>query len=431
MMKRRDFLKTTVAAATVTSTAAFSRFAHASGGDVIKIGMCGCGGRCSGAAWDSLASDPSVRLVAMYDVFEQRAKSRRDLLKSKNPNQVQVDDDHLFWNFDGYKHVIDSCDIVLIACASKFHSFYAREAVKAGKSVFVEKPHAIDVPGLRRLEEAVKIAKEKGVSIVSGMQSRFDIAWQECMKRVHDGQIGDIVTLQGTFLRGPYQLVPRNPQLTETQYQFSNWYHFSWLSGDDVTQSLIHNVDRACWAMNGVMPKWCHGLAGRSSSFGEVYGDMFDHNTAVYEYESGARAYMMCRTQFGCYYDYSDQVQGTKGRLNLQRCRIEGENPWRYNGPKCNPYFEEQKALVNAVKTGQPINCGDYMVPSSMMVLLGQYACYDGNAISWEQMEKSDYLFGGQLPDDVSFETESPAQPDETGNYPLPMPGMTTLIKQR
>ncbi len=427
-MKRRNFLKTATLTATVA--ASFPRFVHAAGSDIIKIGMCGCGGRCSGAAADSLRSDPSVRLVAMYDVFEERVKNRRKSMRESFPDQVAVDDDHIFWNFDGYKHVIDSCDIVLIACASKFHSFYAREAVKAGKSVFVEKPHAIDVPGVRRLEEAVNVAKEKNVSLVSGMQSRFSVQWQECMKRVHDGQIGEITTIQGTFLRGPYQLVPRNPKLTETQYQFSNWYHFAWLSGDDVTQSLIHNVDRACWAMDGKLPKWCFGLAGRSASFGEVYGDMFDHHTAVYEYENGARAYMMCRTQVGCYYNVSDFYQGTKGRLNLNRCSIEGENPWRYDGPGCNPYFEEQKALVEAVKTGKPINCGDYMVPSTMMVLLGQYACYDGNAISWDEMEKSDYLFGGQLPDEVNFDTESPALPDETGNYPLAMPGMTRLIKR-
>ena len=100
------------------------------------------------------------------------------------------------------------------------------------------------------------------------------------------------------FLRGPYQIVGRDPKLhARLQYQFSNWYHFCWLSGDDVPQSLVHNMDRVAWIMKEEMPKWCFGLAGRSASFGEVYGDMFDHHTVVYEYASGARVYALCRTQ--------------------------------------------------------------------------------------------------------------------------------------
>ena len=100
---------------------------------------------------------------------------------------------------------------------------------------------------------------------------------------IHGGAIGDIVAMQSMFLRGPYRTIPRTPGLTETQYQFRNWYHFRWLSGDDVTQSLVHNVDRMSWVMQGEMPTWCFGLGGRSSSFGEIYGDMFDPHGVVYE----------------------------------------------------------------------------------------------------------------------------------------------------
>jgi len=271
---RRDFLKKSAAGAAFVSGLSIARGAHAAGDETIKIGMIGCGGRCSGAAAQSLKAGPYVKLAAMYDVFNDRVQASRNNLAKRNPDQVIVDDDHCFSDFDGYKKVIDSVDVVLIACASKFHPMYSEAAIKAGKHVFVEKPHAIDPVGVRRMQAACDLAEQKGLSLVSGLQSRFHAGWQETVKRIHDGIIGDVVALQSMFLRGPYGLHRRDPNMTETQYQFRNWYHFRWLSGDDVPQSLVHNVDRMSWVMKEELPTWAFGLAGRSSSFGEVYGDM-------------------------------------------------------------------------------------------------------------------------------------------------------------
>ena len=127
---RRSFLKSSAlgGAATVTGLS-LGRSAHAAGDDKIRIGMIGCGGRCTGAAAQSLKAGLDVKLVAMYDVFADRIKSSRATLKKKSPNQVLVDDDHCFTDFDGYQKVIDSVDVVLIACASKFHPMYAEAAI--------------------------------------------------------------------------------------------------------------------------------------------------------------------------------------------------------------------------------------------------------------------------------------------------------------
>jgi len=424
---RRDFLKRSAAGAVALSGVSIARGAHAAGGETIKIGMIGCGGRCTGAAAQSMKAGPYVKLVAMCDIFESRLQASLSNLAKQYPKQVAVDDDHRFVGFDGYQKVIDSVDVVLIACASKFHPMYAEAAIKAGKHVFVEKPHGIDPVGVRRMRAVCELAKQKGLSIVSGLQSRFHAGWQETVKRIHDGAIGDIVAVQSMFLRGPYRLVTRDPKLTEIQYQFSNWYHFCWLSGDDVPQSLVHNVDRVSWIMKEEMPKWAFGLAGRSSSFGEVYGDMFDHHTVVYEYESGARLYALCRTQKNCYNNSSDIIMGTKGTCYLRRCRIEGETNWRYEGPQNNPYDAEQKALVDSVRNGKPINSGYHMVGSTMIGVLGQIACYSGKETTWEAVCNSDLQFGPP-PEKSNFDIQPPTLPDETGNYPLPMPGITKLL---
>jgi len=423
---RRTFLRVSAGAAALGALP-LARAVHAAGSDTIRIGMIGCGGRCGGAAAESMSAGPFVKLVAMYDVFEDRLQAKRKVLKQQFPDQVQVDDNHCFTDFNGYQKVIDSVDVVLIACASKFHPMYAEAAVKAGKHVFVEKPHGIDPVGCRRMQAACDLAKQKGVSLVSGLQSRFHRGFQETVKRIHDGAIGDVVAIQSMFLRAPYQTVSRNPKYTETQYQFSNWYHFCWLSGDDVTQSLVHNLDRVAWIMKEKMPKWCFGLGGRSSSFGEVYGDMFDHHTVVYEYENGPRVYALCRTQAGCYDNATDVILGSKGRCYLGECRIEGQTKWRFEGPHNNPYVEEQKALIESVRNGKPINSGYHMANSTLFAVMGQVACYTGKPVSWEEISKSNLQFGPP-PEQSTFETPPPTRPDKTGNYPLPVPGVTKLL---
>ena len=137
---RRDFLKTSLAAAGAAAVGSLplARSAHAAGSDVIRVGLIGCGNRGPGAAVNALSMDPGARLVAMGDVFIDQVKSRREILKKEKPEQVQVDDAHCFSGLDSYKHVIESSDVVLIACASKFHPMYAEAAVKAARVIGLE-----------------------------------------------------------------------------------------------------------------------------------------------------------------------------------------------------------------------------------------------------------------------------------------------------
>ena len=424
---RREFLRTSAAGAAVVGGLSLARSAHAAGSQEIKIGMIGCGGRCSGAAAQALGVGKDVKLVGMADVFESRMQAKREILQNSFPDQFAGTDETCVFGLDGYKAVIEASDAVLIACASKYHSFYAEEAIKAGKHVFIEKPHAIDPAGCLRLKRVCEMAKEKNLSIVSGHESRYDYAYQEQVKRIHDGAIGDIVAIQSMFLRGPYRLIPRDPKLSETEYQFSNWYHFRWLSGDDVSQSLVHNLDRMRWVLNEENPTWCFGLAGRSTGFGEVYGDMFDHHTVVYEFTSGPRIYALCQTRVGCHGLWDDIIMGTKGVCHWTACRIEGETNWRYEGTKNNSSVEEQRILVGSIRDGKPVNHGDTMIDSTYIGIMGQIACYTGKRVTWDQMMAADFEFEPKLAD-VTLDMEPPTKPDASGNYPLPVPGFTKYL---
>jgi predicted dehydrogenase len=445
---RREFLKTSSAAASAAalgvgcrSTAkqpapaaaagaaaalAVERSAHAAGSDVLKVGMIGCGGRNAGAAVQALTADAGARLVAMCDIFRDRVNAKREEIKGARGQQVLVDDDHCFTGFEGYKHVIESSDVVLIANAAKFHPFHAFSAIQAGRHVFVEKPHGIDPRGVKLMQQACDLAKEKKLSIVSGLHSRFHAGYIETVKRIQDGAIGDIVALEENFLRAPYGVTERKPGLTELEWHCSTQYHFHWLSGDDVPQSLVHNLDRSSWVLGNKVPVKCHGLAGRSTMTEPIYGDVFDHHSVVYEFENGVRVYANCRTTAGCYDEDSSLVFGTKGKASVKACRIWGETNWRWQG-QCDPYQVEHDKLFAAIRSAEPINCGDYMARSTMITVMGQLSCYTGKEVTWEQVNASEFCYPPK-PEDCHDGMEPPTKPGPNGSYPVPEPGRTQLI---
>lgn len=423
---RRGFLQTSALAAATLGTLDLSRSAHAAGGDTLRIGMIGCGGRNSGAILQALNADPGARLVAMCDLFLDRIHAKRALIQKDKPDQVSVPDDHCFTGFDGYQRVIENSDVVLIANAAKFHPLHLLAGVRAGKHVFVEKPHAIDPAGIRTVVEACDLARQKGLSVLSGLHSRHHPGYAETVQRIHDGAIGEVVALEENFLRAPYGVVNRVPGLTEVQYQCSNQYHFTWLSGDDVVQSLVHNLDRSSWVLRGQTPIKAHGLGGRSTSIGEPYGNVFDHHSVIYEFANGVRVYAFCRTINGCYDEDSSIVLGSKGRASIKACRIWGETNWRWQG-QADPYQLEQNAFFAAIRSGKPMNCGDYMARSTLIAIMGQLACYTGGEVTWDQISKSTFQYA-PAPNQCSWEMKPPTKPGPDGVYPVYTPGLTRLL---
>jgi myo-inositol 2-dehydrogenase/D-chiro-inositol 1-dehydrogenase len=425
---RRAFVRTSVGFTAVAGlgTLALSRAAFAAGSDTLRVGLIGCGGRNAGAAVQALNADPGTRLVAMCDLFADRIHEQRALIREQKPTQVEVPDSRCFTGFEGYQRVIEAADVVLIANAAKFHPLHTLAAVQAGRHVFVEKPHAIDPAGIQVVRTACELAKEKRLSVLSGLHSRHHAGYAETIRRIHDGAIGEVVALEENFLRGPYGVIGRQPGLTELQYQCSTQYHFTWLSGDDVVQSLVHNLDRALWVLRGEAPLKCHGLGGRSTMTDPVYGNVFDHHSVVYQFAGGVRLYAFCRTTNGCYDESSSLVLGTKGRASILDCRIQGETNWRWQG-RCDPYQVEHDRFFAAIRAGQPMNCGDYMARSTLAAIMGQLSCYTGQEVTWEQASQSGFAYAPR-PEECRDNMPPPVQPGPDGVYPTSKPGVTRLI---
>ena len=187
-----------VAAATgaVALVGSLSSVAHARGSGKIKVGLLGCGGRGNGALRQCLQADPGVEVIALADLFESQVRKTRDRIMrdSKFEDRVKIDDDHLFWGFDCHEKLARcEADLLLMATAPAFRGRQMMAAVNAGKHIFTEKPVATDVAGCREVMKASKIAEQKGLAIVCGTQRRHEFNRLELMKRIHDGQMGELV----------------------------------------------------------------------------------------------------------------------------------------------------------------------------------------------------------------------------------------------
>jgi predicted dehydrogenase len=421
---RRDFLKTSaasVAGATLSAQLGAVPGVHAAGGDTLRVGLIGCGGRGTGAATQALHADPNVKLVAMGDVFDDHLQHSLNTLRNDEgiAKKVDVKPDHCFVGFNAYKQVLASdVDVVLLATPPHFRPAHLKAAVEAGKHVFAEKPVAVDAPGVRSVLATCEEAKKKKLSLVSGLCYRYEHAKRETMKRVHDGAIGDIIALHTSYNTGPLWMKPRQPQWSDMEWQLRNWLYFTWLSGDHNVEQHVHSLDKMAWAMGDVYPVRASGTGGRQVRVGQEYGHIFDHHAVVYEYANGVKCFSFCRQQAGCQIDVSDYVMGTKGTCSVMTHSITGEHPWKHRkDAKDDMYQNEHDELFASIRAGQPINNGDYMTKSTLMAIMGRMATYTGKLITWDMALNS---------------KEDLAPPQyEFGRLPVPpvaKPGVTKFV---
>jgi len=246
---RRDFLRTstaTAAGALLAGGLGLQQSVHAAGSDVIKIALIGCGGRGNGAAQNCMEADPAVRLIAVADAFERQAKGAANGFRNNEGLKARVDipDDRVFFGLKAYEQAIAcGADMIVTATPPGFRPLIYSTAIKAGKHVFMEKPCCVDAPGFRTLMEANKLADEKGLKVGVGFQRRHTPSYVDTIEKIHDGAIGKLILLRAYWNGDGIWNRRRGPDMTEMQYQVNNWYHFCWLSGDNICEQHIHNLD--------------------------------------------------------------------------------------------------------------------------------------------------------------------------------------------
>ena len=419
---RRDFLRVGLTAGALTATLGSSAGVYAAGDEMLKVGLVGCGGRGTGAANQALMADKGIKLVAMGDAFPQQISSSLATLSVQKEiaDRLQVDSKMMFSGLDAYKKVIENVDVVLLASPPGFRPAHLKAAVEAGKHIFTEKPMATDAPGVRSVMETVEVAKKKKLALVAGFCWRYDLPRRALFTRLHKGAIGDIQAIYGTYLTGPVKPMPpaetRPSGMTDLQWQVSNWYNFTWLSGDGLVEQAIHTVDWLAWVMKDQPPSSCTAVGGRQIP--AKGGNIYDHIEVNYLWDNGTRGFLAQRQISGCAGENNLYIYGTKGTAGIVNNKVftqVGDERWTYDGPNPDMYQVEHNELFESIRQGKPINDGVRMCSSTLMGIMGRIAGYTGQKITWDMAMKCEEKL---VPEITSWDSPAPevayAQPGIT-----------------
>ena len=430
---RRDFLKASTAAAAGAALAShvnIARTAHAAGSDQLKVALIGCGGRGNGAIRDCLGADKGVKVIAVADAFEDRAKGAAGSLRKEFPDRVDIPADRVFAGLDAYLKAIDAgVDMIVTATPPGFRPLVYSAAIKAGKHVFMEKPCCVDPAGYRTLMEANALAESKGLKVGVGFQRRHTSQYQETIKRLHDGAIGKIMLLRVYWNGEGIWNNRRRPGMTELEYQVRNWYHFCWLSGDNICEQHVHNLDVANWTMaQDGDPKKAHPVEAngmgactlRYTGDWKGTGQIFDQHFVEYTYADGTKMLSQCRHMPNTWGIVGEAVHGTKGQSNCAGW-IKGETNWNFKGRGNNSMTQEHKDLIDAIRNGTKYCEGWHGANSSMTAVLGRLATYSGKLVRWDDAVAKGTT---EFPATLAWDAKAPVNPDKDGNYPIPIPGM-------
>ena len=430
-INRRSFVKKTTIGAGALLTVPYSVDAMFNVGNVKKLKLCvvGCGGRGTGAAVQALRADKDVELVAMADAFQDTLDNSLKSIKEELDGEIKVNvkQKNKFVGFDAFKKAIDISDVVILASPPGFRPLHFEYAINNDKHVFMEKPVAVDAFGVRRVLNSAKLATQKKLNVVVGLQRRYQKNYLALMDRVRKNDIGKIISGQVYWNSPGVWVRKRRNGQSEMEYQMRNWYYFNWLCGDHILEQHIHNIDVANWILNEY-PVSANGMGGREVRKGLDHGQIFDHHYVEFNYSSGAVISSQCRHQPGTNRNVSERFQGTNGSVSFKKNKIIDLNgneifSYKQRGDK-SPYQIEHDKLFKSIRDGNVINDGEYGAKSTLTAIMGRMATYTGQEIKWNQIMESDQNL---VPDNLDWSSTPPVIPNSEGKYPIPIPGVTEI----
>jgi predicted dehydrogenase len=427
ILSRRDAVK---AAALAGGALAASSAVHGQtpSADLIRVGLIGAGGRGTGALQQALAVPGSnVKVTAIADAFGDRIDAALKAVETME-GKVDVPEARRFTGLDAYQQVLDHCDLVILATPPGFRPFHFDAAIKAGKHVFMEKPVCVDSFGAQLCLAAAKMADEKKLKVVVGLQRRYENRYRETIARIREGLAGDIIGGQVYWNGSGIWYRDRKPEMTETQFQVFNWYHFNWLSGDHICEQHVHNIDVANWVLDAI-PESAYGVGGRQNRIAGKPSEIYDHHAVNFSYPNGVRIASQCKQYPGGENRVNEEFQGTKAFVKIGEITdYSGKVLWKFEGQNPNPYQVEHDELHDAIRNDRPLNNAVYGTHASFAAVLGRLATYSGKSWKFDEAMKMAYR---TMPENLTWETPAPVQLDKDGGYPLPMPATFKLPEQK
>jgi predicted dehydrogenase len=452
LSSRREFIVSTGRVAAVSALAGVALpHVHAADSSTIQVALVGCGGRGTGAAANALSTKQGpVKLVAMADAYEDRLRSSFENLKQNAgfAGKLDVPNDRQFVGFDAYKKAMDCLkpgDVVIFATPPAFRWVHFTYAIEKGLNVFMEKPVTVDGPTSKRMFALGEAATKKNLKVGVGLMSRHSRALQELAKRIHDGELGEIILQRGYRMDGPigyFASLPKPADISDLNYQIRRFHSFLWASGGNYSDFYIHIVDHLGWMKNS-WPVKAQALGGRhyrQSPEGITYVDQnLDTYAVEYSYADGTKFNFDGRCMTGCASIYSSYIHGTKGSAIASKSGdcgypsaiFKGQTPRRpdmvweskLKPEDQDPYQNEWNDLMEAIRADKPYNEVKYGVEASLVTSMGRMAAHTGQEISYEDMLNCDHEFAPGL-DKLTKDSPAPLVAAANGRYPVPQPGI-------
>lgn len=417
-VSRRSFLNKASGAGAAAFTIIRPELLRGQGKEILKAGVVGCGGRGTQAIVDFLTGTENTEVTVMGDLFEDRLEGslrrlREDKRLANTRDRLKVEPDKRFTGFDAFKKVLATdVDIVFLATPPGYRPEHFEAAVNAKKHVFCEKPFGTDPVGVRRFMDAARKSEEMKLTVMSGAQRRFQKPYMEAVDRIKNGEMGDVVATYAYWVGTPVIQQPkgRDPKWGDMTWQHRNWYSFVWICGDQIVEQHLHNIDVCNWIMGAhpVRVVATGGAIWRPRT--EIYGNIYDHISADFEYPNGVRMSSYCR-QFprGSAQNVSETVVCTKGKFESMKLPR----------PSVNPYEAEHTAMVASIRGSGPyVNHGMVVAESTMTCIMGRESAYTGQAITWDQIMASK----------LDLQPKTFSYDEKMDVPPLPVPGEYKLI---
>ena len=411
---RRDFLARKLTAGAALATLAVAAPSYGQDGDgqketdgqeatesptpKLRIGLVGCGGRGMGATGNSLTINDNVEVVALADLDANACQRAREGLVEQFAERGTVADDKIHSGLDAYKRVLEDSDvdIVYLTTSPGFRPRHISEAVDAGKHVFAEKPTCVDPAGYHICVAAHDKAVANGTAIVTGTQYRRQVNYVEAIKKIREGAIGDIISMTSRYCSSNIWYRGRDEGMSELDYQLKNWMHFIWLSGDQIVEQSVHNIDVMNWVM-GSPPETAFASGGRFHRPED--SQMWDAMSVDYTYPGDRVVSFKNRTWPNCKTDNRNVIYGTEGTMHIgagnrgsSMLDREGKEVWSCDGKISDAYKQEHKDLVDSIVAGKPIVELKQTSESSLTAVMGRMAAYAGQEIDWEFISEKSTL---------------------------------------
>ncbi|NOZ38997.1 MAG: Gfo/Idh/MocA family oxidoreductase [Planctomycetes bacterium] len=439
---RREFLRRTgTASATAAFVGAMAPRVHAAEDNTIRLALIGCGGRGSGAVANAMHSAHGpVQLVAMADIVEDRLNSAHKNLSKLFDDRMDVPKERQFVGFDAYKKAIDCLgpgDVAMLTNFSYFRPTQLEYAVQKGVNVFMEKSFAPDAPGLRRLLRAGEEAEKKNLKIAAGLQCRHSVNRQELIKRIRDGELGELQLIRAYRIHKVGGMGPKPKGYDELLWQIKNFTRFFWVSGGLFAEMNIHQIDEICWLKDD-WPATAHAIGGRAAN-STNRGQGFDSISIEWTFPDGTKATDGVRWLGGhCHTEFATFAHGTKcaaqfsGNIHAGTTQIYKDQRiakdnivWKAPKEKQSPWDAEWNVLLSSIRNDTPQNEVKRAAYSNFADLMGRAAVHSGKIITWDEMFNSKFQFVENI-DAMDYDTEPPVQPGPDGYYPVPIPGEWT-----